>query len=98
MDWSGSFPGNHRQTVEGVPRPRVGLAVGRNLLLWNMLVAHLSDDPLRPYFCLAGLSAFMFTDFGGSSVPCSLQPFTVATRCSFLSQFRPRRAALMVVV
>src|SRR6266436_8790316 len=95
MDWSGSLPGNHRQTVEGNPRPHVGLAVGRSLLLWNMLVAHVSDDPLRPYFCLGGLSAFVVTDFGGRAVPCSLQLVAIATRRTVWRRGDPGSAALM---
>src|SRR5205807_7733167 len=38
-------------------RVSAGASVGNDLFLWNVLVADLSDDPLRRCFSLAGLPA-----------------------------------------
>jgi len=43
-------------------------AVGNDLLLWNVLVTNLSDDPLRQSFRLARVSAALATSHPGFSL------------------------------
>ena|SRR6266404_4248820 len=95
MGWSCSLPGDYRQTVAGGARLHVGLAVGRDLLLWNMLVACVPDDPLCPYFRPAGLSTFIATNFGCRALLCFLQLVAIATRRQVWRPGDPGRAALM---
>src|SRR5258706_3081329 len=73
MDRSGSLPPDHRPTLKSGTRTCFGLVVGRDLLLWNMLVAYLSNDSLRAYFCLAGISASIIANCIGRLVPCAVQ-------------------------
>src|SRR5258708_39981538 len=95
MDWLGALPPDRRATVKSGTRPHAGLVVGRNLLLWNVLVAHVSDDPLRPYFFSIGLSAFAVSHCLGRVVPCTLQLTAVSTGRSIRYRCNPGSAALM---
>ena len=53
----------------------IGLALRHDLLLWNLLVADLSDYSLRAHYCVAGLSDAAHADHSGCAVPCGfLQP------------------------
>src|SRR5260370_83666 len=95
MDRPSAFPPDRRPTVESGTRPRAGLVVGRNLLLWNVLVAHLSYDPLCAYFSSIGLSAFTVAYCVGRGVSRSLQLDAVSTCRSNWSRRTPCRAALV---
>src|SRR5207253_3076121 len=91
----GSLPRGRRPTFARWPRLVVGLAVGCNLFLWNMLVAHLSDDPLRTHFCLAGLSTSIGAHCPGRSVPRPLQLTAISAGRSFWSWDNLNSAASM---
>src|SRR5882762_4351231 len=79
MDRIDALTVGSRSTLESGTRVRAGLVVGRNLLLWNLLVAHLSNDPLCAYFSLAGLSTFIVAYCTGRSVSRCIQLAVVAT-------------------
>src|SRR5882672_10274724 len=95
MDWTSAFPHGRRSTVESWTRAATGLAVGRNLLLWNVLVAHVSNDSLRAYFCPAGLSTFVVAYCARGAVPGWLQLAAVSTGRSNWFRRSPGSAAVM---
>src|SRR6266576_1088016 len=95
MDWLGTFPPDRRPTAKSGTRAHAGLVVGRYILLWNVLVAHVSDDPLRPYSSSIGLSAFTVANCSGRVVPSALQLVIVSTGRSIRSQCGTGSAALM---
>src|SRR6202035_4071234 len=73
LDRAGSVSHNHRSTIESWSRSLSWLALGGNLLLWKLLVAYISDDPVCAYFALAGLSSPPFTNCSGCRFPVSVQ-------------------------
>src|SRR5439155_21514942 len=91
----GSLSSSGRPTRALRTRPVVGLVMGRNILLWNLLVAHLSDDPLRALICLAGLSTFTGANCPGRGVPRPLQPTALSAGRSFWPRGGLHGAALM---
>src|ERR1700716_267981 len=95
MDRPGAFPPDCRPTLESGTRTRAGLVVGRSLLLRNVLVARVSNDPLCAHFCSIGLSAFTVAYCIGRAVPCSLQLDAVSTCRSNWSRRTPGGADLM---
>src|SRR6266404_4587841 len=95
MDRRGAVPPDRRPSVETGTRPGAGLVVGRSLLLWNVLVARVSDDPLRPYSPSIGLSAFTVAHCFGRVVPRTVQRAAVSTGRSIRFRCTPDRAALM---
>src|SRR5437868_326289 len=44
--------------------------MGNDLFLWNVLVAHVSDDPLRPHQGLVSISAVAVAHPSCRAVPC----------------------------
>ena len=80
MVWFGAVDSgdiDDRQIRQGFP---VGLVVGIDFLLRNMLVAYVSDDPLcaglsrRPHSGLAGISALAASRSAGVTAPSAYAP------------------------
>ena len=56
-----------RQSKKSVAR---GLALGHDLLLWNVLVAYVPDDPLRAISPLARVSTALIANYFRGTLPC----------------------------
>src|SRR6266436_3430708 len=95
MGWLGTFPADRRSAPESGTRPRARLVVGRNLLLWNVLVADVSNDPLRPYPFSIGISSFAFAHCFGRAVSSPLQLAAVSAGPSIGSWYSPGGATTM---
>src|SRR5258708_11173399 len=95
MGWLSTFHADRRPTLESGTRPHAGLVVGRDLLLWNVLVAYVSNDPLRPYPFSIGLSPFVLAHCFGRAVSSPLQLAAVSAGRSIGSWCSPGSATLM---
>src|SRR6266566_1558029 len=72
-----------------------GLVVGRDLFLWHLLVAHLPDNPLCPYYGAARIRPVATSGHIRRSVPGSILCRARAHRSSLWSRSLVRRAAAL---
>src|SRR5207253_4379299 len=65
------------------PSVRAGFVMGSDLLLWNVLVADVSDDPLCSRSGVGGLSALFASGSFSRSIPGGFLSAVVPRHCPF---------------
>src|SRR6266581_1221440 len=95
VDGAGSATGCSNANVQTRPCISFRLVVGRDLFLWHLLVAHLSDDPLCAYGGAARMRPVAASGHIRRSVPGSILCRARAHRFSLWSRRLVSRAAAL---